>query len=676
MWDVVSDAEQKEPMATEIKAEMASARQKKAEEDFLWSPAAFRIPADSSVELLGFARDYFPKRERARTASYVIRVLSPESHAEMLRQTLEALMAQIEDVTRLQEKIVADTQEVKEASTNLAGPLQAARLAESREEQLQNAQHLEDLSHQGQDTLREAMKNNLIPETTIRQWGQTLQQWQKLSEEKMQEAARAMNTAAQDAKSRPQSTNSPSKNQASESKPSENAQPQPPQNSQTPPQNSQSPPQNSQSPPSESAQTPPQDAKTQEEDAKRREQELAEAEKRAKEVLEALRKMEQKANENLDQLQALTLAQRLRKVGGNERELGAQLITNLADTIGLPPQELPDKFKKLNTAFVKQQGGAHDESDVLQGEISRFFERTQKPNYGKVSQDMKAAHTSEELDRMGTMIQSNITIQTSLDLTNWSGRFEKWADDLQPKEQGGGQSGSGQGQPPLDLTKQLIALLRLREKESNLRDQTGVLEWSKLLTPDYKEQAGSLAATQGNLGEALELIHQAVSIPQLDPPFDQVARSMKQSQELLAKPQTDAVTDGAEARSIDLISDLVNLINEQAQRGQQQQQQQQDQASGMSAEEMAFLTQVMRSGNQTGPPGAQPPPPGGRGGGNFSGGTTERTGHGASGDVAGRGEAGRIVNKAGSVIQNAPVEFRDALENYFHNVEKPGTPRP
>jgi len=27
--------------------------------------------------------------------------------------------------------------------------------------------------------------------------------------------------------------------------------------------------------------------------------------------------------------------------------------------------------------------------------------------------------------------------------------------------------------------------------------------------------------------------------------------------------------------------------------------------------------------------------------------------------------------KAAGVIQNSPVEFRDALENYFHNIEKP-----
>ena len=214
----------------------------------------------------------------------------------------------------------------------------------------------------------------------------------------------------------------------------------PPQNPQSPPsQNPPSPQQNSQPPQPQNSSSQPPDAKAQEEDAKRLEQEMAEAEKRAEEVLEALRKMEQNANKSLDQLQAFTLAQRLRQVGDEEKGLGGQLTTNLADTIGLPPQDLPEKFQRLNTAFVKRQGGAHDESAALQSEIGRFFERTQKPNYGKVSQDMKDSHASDELDRMGGLIQSNITVQTSLDLTNWSARFQKWADDLEPKtdSQGG-----------------------------------------------------------------------------------------------------------------------------------------------------------------------------------------------------------------------------------------------
>ena len=209
-WQVVAEAGQPDSLSTEIKAEMTSPQEKKVENTFLWSPALYRIPADSTVELQGFAQDYFPKRERARTASYVIRVLSPESHAELLRQDLEALMAQIEDITRSQEKIVADTRDVKETAEESPRDQSSARLTQSHDEQVQNAQRLAELSRQGEDTVREAMKNSLIPEETIRQWSQTMQQWQELSAQKMPEAARAMMSAAQDAKARPSPKSEPS----------------------------------------------------------------------------------------------------------------------------------------------------------------------------------------------------------------------------------------------------------------------------------------------------------------------------------------------------------------------------------------------------------------------------------------------------------------------------------
>ena len=271
---------------------------------------------------------------------------------------------------------------------------------------------------------------------------------------------------------------------------------------------------------------------------------------------------------------------------------------------------------------------------------------------------MKDARVSDELDRMGTFIRSNITVQTSGDLTNWAGRFYKWAEDLEPKSGGGG-GGGGQS---IDLTQQLIALMRLRGKESTLRDDTGLLEWTKSTIPDYKDQAATLATTQGNYGEALEMIHKATPVAQFDAPFNQIAATMKDAQTLLAKPQTDAVTDGAEARTVDQLSDLINLINEKSGVGS-------GQSPGQdpgNAEEMAFLTQL---GSQKGQPGTQPPK-GGPGGGNLSGGTTDRSGHRASGDVTGQGAGSRTVNRAEGAIQSAPVEFRDALQNYFHNVEK------
>lgn len=380
--------------------------------------------------------------------------------------------------------------------------------------------------------------------------------------------------------------------------------------------------------------------------------------------------MEQNANQHLDQLQAFTLAQRLRKVGDQEMSLTGRLTTNLADTIGLLPRDLPEKFKQLNYAFVQEQAGARDESAALQSEISRFFERTQMTNYGKVSKDMKESRATDELDRMGALIQSNITMQTTLDLTNWSGRFQKWAEELQPKtdpSQSGQQAGQGQaGGQKIDMTQVLLALLRMREREMNLRDQTSVLEAGKENAADYKEQAGLLSGAQRTLADLLARLHKATPVPELDLPFHQSAAAMNEVRELLDKPQTDSVTDSSELKTVDQLSDLINLINEQAQHSQPQPQPSaQPGDSASSAEEMAYLLRMMRNESQA-RPAMQP-----TGLGNMAGGVTGQTGRPVSGSVDGKSQGARNVNKTAGAIENYPAEFRDALENYFHGVENP-----
>lgn len=593
-WDVVSDTPLTEIIASEIKIMAPSSRVKKIAKIFLWSPQPFRIPADSIVELQGYARDFYPGRERSRTALYRIHVLSPEEHAELIREKLEEVMARIEEITRLQEKIVANMHGVQD-NEKLPESQKSARIGESKEEQLENSSHLDDLSQQAQSAVQEAMKNPVFPAETIRQWTQAAQQWQQLAQEKMKDAAGAMQAAQQNAPSR--------------------------------------------------------------------QQQMAGATQKAEDVLNALEKMQDKAGKHLDELHALTLAERLRKIGTQEKEIGAQLLKTAPDTIGLPPADLPEKLKHFEHALTSDQGQAQKESDTLQGEISRFFERTQKTNYGAVSQEMKDSHTTDELERVGGLIGDNIGVEASGDLGHWSERFQKWGDKLEPKPDSSSGNGSGSGgkSQSKDLTEQLIALLRLRENEMNLRDQTTVLDQQKGDPSAYKDRAHSLSDTQKKLAGDLEQIHQKAGLAALETVFGQTAGAMEKVETLLQTPQAGKPADEAEIKTINSLSDLVNLINEQAQRSSPQQ----SQGNSSNAEEMAFLLRMMQNTANAKAMAVKPAT-----GPNNAGGKTDRAGHPVSGNVTGKGAATRNVNKTSGVIDNSPAEFRDALDIYFHGIEQ------
>jgi hypothetical protein len=116
--------------------------------------------------------------------------------------------------------------------------------------------------------------------------------------------------------------------------------------------------------------------------------------------------------------------------------------------------------------------------------------------------------------------------------------------------------------------------------------------------------------------------------------------------------------------TIQSLSDLVNLINEQAQRPNSQQSQ--SPGDNQSDEEMQYLLQMMRNSANARAMSAKPAT-----GMNQAGGATDRAGNRAGGNAAGRGAGARDVHKAGGVMEEPPAEFRDALENYYHGIDQP-----
>jgi hypothetical protein len=391
--------------------------------------------------------------------------------------------------------------------------------------------------------------------------------------------------------------------------------------------------------------------------AQARAQNVGDALEQEEAALAALEQLQKQVNQNLDQLQALTLAQRLRKLGGQEKDIETQLQRLVPETIGMLPRELPSRFKRINDGLAGDQTATQAESQVLQGEISRFFERTQQENYGEVSKQMTEARTPEELERLRDLIRENIAMQAMQGLAAWGKRFDEWANLLEPKKDSnsGGGGGEGGGQ---DLTKHLIALLRLRDQEINLREQTRLVEQKKDDREVYRGLATFLAVNQERLREGLEVVRKELPIAILEPPMRETDEAMAEATEVLKRPQTDAAAEQAETKVVELLSDVINLIVEQAQPGSG------GESEGQQ-EDMAFLMQMMSQ-----EPGMQPGmTTGQRGGGSMAGGSTDRRATPQEGDARGRGAEGRRVSRAGGRPTNLPAEFREALESYFNAIE-------
>lgn len=598
-WDIVSDWQPTNSAAAHVfKYEATSTREKKLEQQFRFSPALLKMPAGSMIELRAYAKDFFPGREPTESPVYRVFVLGNEQHAEMVRQKFESLLGRLEEVTRLQEKIADETRDLKELPKDKLSEAKAdERIANTLEDQTRNTGSLDQLSKEGTQMLREAFRNPLLPQQTLREWSDTVQQMQGLSQEKMPQASESLNSARQ----------------------------------------------NSQSPES-------------------REKNLAKALEKQEEILQTLQKMQQMVNKKLDDLQAMTLAQRLRKLAKEENDIEAQLHKGLGDTIGLLPKDLATRFQKSNGTLATNQIRAEDESQTLQGEISRFYERTKEPNYGQVSKEMGDTKTSEELDKVRGLITENISMEAIRNLGQWSKQFSAWADVLEPKSKSAGGAGGGGGGQGNDLAnalvQQLMNLLRMRDGELNVRERTQILDSQKADASIYDDGAKMLYGAQRQLLKKTVQMQLDNPFPPLEEPLAEIYNAMQDADALLAKPQTDVVAQNAEAKSVEVISDVINLINEQIQRGGSSQSQ--------TSEEMAFLLQMMspESRETTGMAMGRNP------GRSTMGGTTQRPAGPLQGDALGKGPDSRNVSKASGAMENMPTEFREALENYFNALEK------
>ncbi len=580
-------------------AQAQASDEKQLEHVFRFSPVLLGIKEDSVVELRARATDRFPGRTPSESTLYRIFVVSPERHAELVRQQLESILTRVEEVTRQEESVLTATQALAERK-DIESAEAAAKAGELADQQEQNSKALDELSKDGAQVLREAMRNSTFSQQNLQEWAKNLAAMQRVAQQPMQQAKAALEQAKADASKR----QAQSKN----------------------------------------------------------------AEQKEEESLRALERIQRRMNTGLDNLQAMTLAQRLRKLAEQEGQFEAHLQKLAPETVGLLPEELDPKQRSRETEVADDQIEAQAQAVGLQSEISRFFDRTQNGPYGEVSKEMIDSRLALEMERISGMIRSNIVMDASQELGGWSKRLTDWAVRLEPKpdeEESSASSASGEpGAPDEAMMKQIMALLRLRDRQSTMLNMTRSLEDQRAKDPAYGDRAKILASTQKQITGDFRQVRVENRLPNLAQAYEDAFEPINQSGLLLSKPQTDAATQKVERSAVEHLTDLVNLINELTQSGPKS-----SSSSGQSAEaEMEFMMQMAQQQASAGmnmEPGENP-------GTSRSGGTTNRRGEAFQGSVQGRAANSRTNQRIGGDSKTVPVEFREALENYFRALEKEG----
>lgn len=608
-WRIENLPTSNQPPVTEFKSVLSNATQVEFTNTHVFSPTILGIPPETVVELRAAATDYYPDRSPASSLRHRIHVVGNIRHAKSVRDQLEALFSQLEEITRDEEGIAQKTAEVKNQDPKKADADKDNRdLDEVAAKQEKTNRQLREIARSGRRILEEAMRNPAINQKTLKEWTENISDMENLAQNEMKESADSLRNAR-----------------------------------------------------SQSGQSQPQ--------KQQRQKQLAKAQDAQQRALQKLQEMQKKMNEGLDNLEALTLSQRLKRLADEEEGIVSQLRSVITETIGLKPYELEDRHRFMNTRLAEDQGKAGEDSGKIREEIGRFFDRTQKQNYGHVHKEMKETKVEDALVETAELIKGNIAMETMQDLNLWSVRLQKWAKLIAPPESGGSSSGGGgkQQQQQQEMIKLFIALLRARLAEVNLLHRTRLLDENKEDQERYTTAAEKLSDDQRDLRVLIAKLHMKGVRDEFKDLMMNTADSMGDSEYSLLEPETGEPTQKAQLAAVQHLSDLINLINERARRSNKNQQNQQQSAQQkQTAQQMRMLMQIARQQMRT----AFARIPGMNPGGNPAGGGQGRTGQ-LGGDPVGAGEDGRgVEGSGGSGNFQIPTEFKGVLEQYFKAVEE------
>jgi hypothetical protein len=565
--------------------------------DFPFDPRLFSLQDGDIAEFSAQALDRMPGRELSSSRTVKFFVVGPEKHAQLIRAKMEAIISRTSEIAREQESLLMETTEIEQ-------------IVEENEESIdpktdQKLSKLADMQRANSRNLRnnadEGMK---VLEEAARNPifdQKAIEDFTETLERMKKVASSKMNLASSKI------------NQARVS------------------------------PPSSATES------------------LSKAEQLEREAISELQEILADSSEQLDRLEALNFAQRLRKIEQIENKLTKGILKILPSTIGANIERLTPRISKEKDRMEMMQFDTHLEAGEIQKEISRFHERTGRDVYGEVSKLMMEERTESGLLLVSRKIERNVAFEAMDALELWAEKFKVWADmldnQISPPGSGSGQSqGEGMGK---DITEQILALLRIRDRQGDIIKKTQVLD-SVNFQADRKNWTNTLNDQQLELMVDLTDVQIELAEESLNPLFDDAHTAMSESATGLKKGESGEVTQKAQAESKEITTDLINLLLEPTNSPQSN-------AQGLSMTALQFLMQQLGKGGEGKAPAMTP---GKSGGGSNQGGTSKRELEENVGEVLNLRTGTRKSRKSGGMSQSPPPEFKKIMEIYFKSIEE------
>lgn len=412
------------------------------------------------IQVRLFVEDYFPGRERVYSPVYTFYVLNAEQHAIWVTEMLSKWHRQSLEVRDKEMALHETNKALRELSpSELDQPDNRKRIETQAAAERANGRRLSNLALNGEDLVKQAMRNPEIGVGHLEKWAEMLNVLKDISGNRMPSVADLLKQAAQAPKtaasSESPSNNAPKAGQnrataaASPSEPDPNAQKKPPTKvpsvndvesshgfAKKDDKNAAASPPKSGSPslglPSTTLIGPPKKG----DDSCPADQKVEEAVKEQQDLLAEFEKIADELNKVLANLEGSTLVKRLKAESRLQYKIGGRIGDQVGDAFGLPANAAKETTTKLFTELAGQEAKSSQTISNIMDDLQAYFERRRMMSFKAVLDDMRSQDVIGGLRQLGDDLKKENGLSMA-QAEFWSDAMDRWAEDLVDPTKGG-----------------------------------------------------------------------------------------------------------------------------------------------------------------------------------------------------------------------------------------------
>ncbi len=407
-----------------------------------------------AIELRIYAKDYFPDREPALSAPFLIYVLSPDDHAIWLTEQLNKWHRRALEVRDRELQLYAENERIRELPEEaLDDPETRKQIQDQANAEKSNGRKLAGLTHAGEEIIQNAMKNPEFGVGHLEKWAEMLQVLKDISANRMPSVADLLSDAAEAPKV---ASDTPPKepppiagqNRMPGGKPGEEESDDPEQPS---------PPPVPQIVDGESSEEKPESGDVAEAAGKKpssplmrlpvttlmgkpkggdacpAEESMDEAVEEQKDLLAEFEKVADELNSILANLEGSTLVKRLKAASRKQFALGGSISELIETTFGsLPTTDTRQAFQPI----VEEEDHAVIEISYIMDDMQAYFDRRPFARFNNVLTEMRDVDVLGSLRKLSDELPSETGVSLA-QVEYWGDTMDRWAEDLVDPAKGG-----------------------------------------------------------------------------------------------------------------------------------------------------------------------------------------------------------------------------------------------